>query len=311
MTAIAIQTRELAANSELDSRFADFIAYLDVKPATLRTYINGVKAFLGFLRQTGMTPSRQAIMAFRDSLTGNLKATTCQTYMSGVRRFFAWLSDNGLMTVNPASGVKSPKVKKDFRKDALTQSQAQDLLASVDRNSLTGKRDYAMLALMLTCGLRDCEVARARISDLRTIGGQSALMVWGKGRDSADEAVKLAGPVEAAIRAYLHERGETDKDLPLFASASNRNAAGAPLTTRSISRLIKTRLQAIGLDSERLTAHSLRHSCATLARLAGASREEVQATLRHASSETTAIYDHAISWAGRKVETRVADALFK
>lgn len=310
MTAIAIQTTSLAANSDLDSRLADFIAYLDVRPATLRTYINGVKAFLGFLRQTGMTPTRQAVIAFRDSLTGNLKASTCQTYMSGVRRFFAWLSDNGAMPVNPASGVKSPKVKKDFRKDALTQSQAHELLSSVDRTSLTGKRDYAMLALMLTCGLRDIEVARARISDLRTIGGQSALQVWGKGRDSADEAVKLDAPVESAIRAYLRERGETGKDAPLFASVSNRNAQGQVMTTRSISRIVKTRLQAIGLDSERLTAHSLRHSCATLARLAGASREEVQAALRHASSETTAIYDHALSWANREVETRVSKLLF-
>lgn len=307
---IAIQPRGLATTPDLDNLLADFIAYLDVKPTTLRTYVNGVKSFLAFLKSSDMAPTRHAVMAFRDSLTGNLQATTCQTYMSGVRRFFAWLNDNGAMPVNPASGVKSPKVKKDFRKDALTRSQAQELLAGVDRNSLTGKRDYAMLALMLTCGLRDCEVARARISDLRTIGGHSALMVWGKGRDSADEAVKLAAPVESAIRAYLQERGETGKDAPLFASASNRNAAGEPLTTRSISRIVKTRLQAIGLDSERLTAHSLRHSCATLARLNGASREDVQATLRHASSETTAIYDHAISWASRKVETKVADVLF-
>lgn len=308
----------LAANARLDELLSDFAAYLDVRPATLRNYICGVRAFLGFMRATGMAPTRQAVMRFRDYLhteaqarTGRpLTAASVQTYMAGVRRFFAWLNASGAMEANPASGVKSPKVKKGFRKDALSQSQARALLASINRQSLIGKRDYALLALMLTCGLRDIEISRAKICDLRTIAGQSALQVWGKGRDFADEAVKLAAPVEEAIRDYLKARGETDEGAPLFSSASNRNAKAIGMTTRSISRIVKSRLIAIGINSERVTAHSLRHSCATLARLAGASREEVQACLRHASSETTALYDHALTWAGRQVETKVASSLF-
>ena len=68
-------------------------------------------------------------------------------------------------------------------------------------------------------------------------------------------------------------------------------------------------MQTIGLDNERLTAHFLRHTAATLNLLNGGTLEETQHLLRHSSITTTQIYSHALTWADRKSESRIADAI--
>lgn len=300
----------LPENVGFDALIDDFKAFVDVKPQALHTYLNGIKSFISYTKSHGITnPTRETVINFRESLRNDYKPTTIQTYLAGIRRFFQWLAIKGYRSGNIAANVKGVRLTRDFKKDCLTADQTKDLLESIDRSSLAGKRDYAMLSLMVTTGLRDCEVARACIEDMQTIAGQSALFIQGKGHDGKDQAVKLAQKVEKAIREYLKERGETDKKAFLFTGISNRNADGAAITTRSISRIVKSRMQAIGLDSERLTAHSLRHTAATLNLLNGGTLEETQQLLRHSSITTTQIYSHALIWADRKSENRIADAI--
>lgn len=297
-------------NFNLENLISNFSAYLDIRKDSVRTYEKGIKSFLSFLRNNGLLPNRQAVISWRESLKKDHKPTTIKTYLSGLRRFFSWLTSTGIIKeISPCQGVKNIKQEAGYKKDCLTKSQAKELLESINTESLAGKRNYAMLALMLGTGLRDIEVARAKISDLQTISGQSALAILGKGRDS-QEYIKIAPQVERAIRLYLMERGETDRDAPLFASISNRNAKGLAMTTRSISRIVKEQLKAIGLDSERLTAHSLRHTAATLHLKAGGTLEETQQLLRHKSITTTMIYTHHLEWENRKAENLIANSLF-
>lgn len=300
----------LPENSGFDALIEDFKAFVDVKPQALRTYLNGIRSFISYTKSHGISnPTRETVINFRESLRNDYKPTTIQTYLAGIRRFFQWLAMKGYKAGNITANVKGVRLTREFKKDCLTVEQAKDLLESIDRTTLAGKRDYAMLALMLTTGLRDCEVARACVEDMQTVAGQSALFIQGKGHDGKDQAVKLAPKVEKAIREYLKERGETDKKAFLFIGISNRNADGGAMTTRSISRIVKSRMQAIGLDSERLTAHSLRHTAATLNLLNGGTLEETQQLLRHSSITTTQIYAHVLTWADRKSESRIADAI--
>src|SRR5699024_3567128 len=127
--------------------------------------------------------------------------------------------------------------------------------------------------------------------------------------DDKAEYVKVAGIVERAIREYLGTRPNAEADAPLFTSTSN-NSAGKALTTRSISGIVKQALRNANLDSDRLTAHSLRHTTATLNLLAGGSLEETQQTLRHQNIGTTMIYNHALERASNNSEERVAGAIF-
>jgi integrase/recombinase XerC len=182
-------------------------------------------------------------------------------------------------------------------------------LNEIDTATAKGKRDYAMIALLLTTGLRTIEIIRADIADLRTVGDDTVLFVQGKGRDDKSEYVKIAPKVETAIRKYLMTRTDTAPDAPLFTSESNHNQDGR-LTTRTIRRLVKDALLNVGLNSDRLTAHSLRHTAATIALLKGAELAEVQQMLRHQNINTTMIYSHALSRAQNNSELTIADAIF-
>lgn len=292
-----------------EAMLADFTAYVDASRRTIETYAKGVRAFIGYVRSQGIiAPARNHVLAWRDSLRETCKAATVKTYLAGVRRFFSWTAMRGLWA-NIADGIKGVKLDKGFKKDCLTSGQIRELLASIDCGTVQGKRDYAMLALMATTGLRDCEVSRGCIDDIRTVGDCKVLFIQGKGRSEKAEYVKLSLPVEKAIRQWLVARGRVEKVAPLFCSVSN-NSSGDALTTRSISRVVKERLRAIGIDSDRVTAHSLRHTAATLNLLAGGTLEETQQLLRHSSINTTMIYSHALERAGNNSEHRISDRIF-
>ncbi|OPZ71693.1 MAG: Tyrosine recombinase XerC [Firmicutes bacterium ADurb.Bin456] len=183
------------------------------------------------------------------------------------------------------------------------------VLGIVDTQSLQGLRDYAMIALMVTGGLRTIEVSRADIGDMREIAGQARLYIQGKGKEEKADYAVLQPEVKTAIDAYLNKRGETDKDQPLFTSTSN-NSTGERLSTRSISGIVKTWLQRAGYDSDRLTAHSLRHTAITLALLAGKPMREVQQFARHTSPVITEVYAHDLDRANNGCEEAIARAIF-
>ena len=196
-----------------------------------------------------------------------------------------------------------------FRKDYLTSSQARAILDGIERDSIDGLRDYAIFALMVTCGLRTVEIIRANIEDLRTLGDCRVLYVQGKGHAAKDDLVKVPAHVEAAIMAYLKEAGTPETGEPLFRSNANRNKRGR-LTTRSVSRIVKERMKNAGYNNDRLTAHSLRHTAATLMLLNGKSPQEVQQVLRHKAITTTMIYSHNLDRTNNDGESRVAAAIF-
>ena len=190
----------------------------------------------------------------------------------------------------------------------MTIEQAKRLLSSVDRNFLIGKRDYAILNLLLRTGLRTIEIIRANVGDLCQEGGEAVLWIQGKGRDDKDEFVILTDYTLSPLHEYLSSRGKKKDKAPLFASHSNRNY-NSRLTTFSISRIIKQYLRQIGLDNKRLTAHSLRHTAITLSLQGGATIQEAKALGRHASIDTTMIYAHNIERIAQAPERRIAELL--
>lgn len=310
----ALQTRPAQAiqNTQLITGdvFARWVEFLDASPKTVETYTRAIRQFLSFVSVNGITkPTREDVLAFREELKASgHKPTTVQNYITATRLFFRWAEQEGIYP-NIADRVKGAKLDRDHKKDYLTSAQVKEVIKSIDRDSLQGARDYAILTLMVTGGLRDIEVSRADIGDLRTAGDSIVLYVQGKGREEKTEYVKISAPVEKAIRAYLKKRGDAEPGEPLFTSLSN-NSKGKRLSTRSISGIVKARLQAAGYDSSRLTAHSLRHTAVTLSLLAGKDITEVQQFARHANISTTMIYNHALDKAKNTCADAVAGAIF-
>ena len=302
----AVATTAAAITEELT---AQFIRFIDATPQSVKTYNAGIRRLLDYLKRNGITqPTRADILQYRDELKATHKPASVALYMTAARLFFRWTAQQGIYP-NIADHIKGAKLDRGHKKDYLTSGQVKAVFRTADRDSTASKRDYAILAIMVTAGLRCIEVSRANIEDLRTAGDSAALYIQGKGHAERTEYVKLAEPVEKAIREYLAARGETNGRAPLFASDSN-NSKGARITTRSISRLVKNHMRAAGYDSDRLTAHSLRHTCATLNLLNGGTPQETQQLLRHANINTTMIYSHALERAANDSEARIAAAVF-
>ena len=240
--------------NKLEDLFKDFIVFIDASPNTIRTYRGSLKQWFLYLRQNQIgNPSAETVRQYRDYLqnTGK-KATTVKNYIIAVKRFFAWTEEAGLYP-NIAKHIKSGHLSKNFKKDYLTSSQARQILNHVDRSTIKGKRDYAMLVMMLTMGLRTIEVSRTDIDDIRTKGNTTVLYVQGKGHDEKDDLIRMPQHVESAIRDYLSVRHANDLSEPLFTSTSNHNADGR-MTTRSIRRIVKTAFSENGIFASPLNA---------------------------------------------------------
>jgi integrase/recombinase XerC len=314
MNTLAIQQPE-RLNSALVSRF---ITYIQAKPKTAETYTRALRPFFEYMSSRSIQqPIRADIVAYADHLKNQTseegqaryKATTIQSYFAAIKRFFSWLEDEGLYR-NIAKTVKSgAKVEKDFKKDALTSNQARRVLQTIDRSTLAGKRDFAILSLMMTAGLRTIEISRADIADKRTLDDMAVLFIQGKGKDEKNTFIKIAEPVERAIHEYISARGKHKAHEPLFTSTSN-NSAGERMTTRSISAIVKAAFIRAGYDSDRITAHSLRHTAATLNLKNGATLEETQQLLRHSNINTTLIYAQHLKRLDNNSENRIAAAIF-
>ena len=287
-----------------------FTSYLDVAPLTVRSYISGLKMFNQYLSANGVkNPTRDNVIAFKKELEGKgRKPATIALYLSSLKRFFSWTESEGIYQ-NIAAGVKAPKQARDHKKDYFAGTQVKSILSGIDRTSIEGLRNYAMIGLITTCGLRTIEVVRANMDDLRTLGGVPVLYVQGKGRNSKTDFVKLTPQIEHSLREYFQARGKVASNEPLFASVSKRNY-GQALTTRTVSGVCKNAMINAGFNSNRLTAHSLRHTAVTLALLSGQSLTDVQAFARHCNINTTMIYNHSVNRINSHCEFSIANLIF-
>lgn len=306
-----------------------FIEYVDVRETTMKSYAVCLRSFGEWLQGNHVTqPQRADILAYKEYLATphrrrarydrpnsrpgsviTLAAGTQQRYLRAVKLFFAWTAQEGLYP-NVADRVKGAKCKADnTHRDPLQREDAMRVLEAIDRSTTAGKRDYAVILLAITCGLRVIELVRANYGNLETLAGEHVLYIQGKGHDEADTYKKLTPEVYAALTDYLKTRGTLDPSAPLFASESHRNMGGR-ITEPSMCRIIKNCLKAAGFDSHRISAHSLRHTSVTMLLESGATIQEAQQHARHASPETTGIYAHNLQQQKEHNEQRIYDFLF-
>lgn len=292
MELVVRQPQEIAPASpqRVDELVDSFIQSLDVKQSSKLLYRRTMKQYLSWIEEKNYLLSeiaRPQILEYKEALLSSGKSSlTVGSYLISVRSFYEWTEANKLYP-NVAKGIKTPKRKRQFRKQPLLPDQATALLSYYQSKAL---RDYAIVSLLLRTGLRTIEVIRANVEDITYKGSQRVLLVHGKGREEKDQLVVLTDKTYKPIADYLATRGKVAPKEPLFTSTSN-NSKGERLTTRTISFIAKEGLKAVGLSERSFTAHSLRHTAIVSARRAGATPEQAQALGRHSSPVTTQIYD--------------------
>jgi integrase/recombinase XerC len=244
--------------------------------------------------------------------------STVQMYLVAVRLFFAFLHKQKIIADNPCEGMKAGvKIERDkHARDYLSVNRAQELIAAMPAETEMQLRNRAIVALMITSGLRCCEVQKALYGDFRTAGDSEVLFVQGKGHTGKDDYVKVAPVVGKMIREYLKVRfngGEPKNKDYLFVSTSRNHAKldkDDELSTQAIRAIAKAAFKAIGFNDSRHTAHALRHTAATLMLRSGEDLNNVKQVLRHSNIQTTMIYAHALEREKNNAELAVSNLIF-
>lgn len=294
---IANNNNLVAKNTaSLEELIEQFISSQDVKPSSRALYRRTIKQYFVWIEETRLALSeitRVEIIRYKeDLLAKGLSALSVGSYLTVVRKFYEWAEANKHYP-NVAKGVKTPKRKQAFRKIPLSPDQATSLLSHFKERELEGLRDFAIISLLLRTGLRTIELVNVNIEDITFKQGKRVLLVQGKGEVEKNNFLILTPKAYEPIRTYLESRPHAKASEPLFCSYSNNNQR-SKLSTRTISKIVKEGLKAIGLDSKFLTAHSMRHTLAVSILRAGGSINDAQGVLRHASSNTTQIYTRFI-----------------
>ena len=186
------------------------------------------------------------------------------------------------------SEVKGDKIVRYRDTTGITKEAYRKMLAIPDRETLKGKRDYAILRLLWDNALRRGELERANIKDLDLEG--RSLLILGKGKGQQKEMITLSRPTVESITTWLHSRREINQNKPLFI-ALDRSSYGHRLTTTGIYKMVDQVAIAAGI-SKKLSPHRIRHSGITAALDAtNGDVRKVQKLSRHADLNTLMIYD--------------------
>ena len=285
----------------MDKALKRFLIYLDTErgasPHTMRNYGSEIAEFMAYAQESGIdrwdAVHKVLIRSWLASLhhAGYHPASVARRLYE-LRSFFRFLMREDVVSENPATQVRAPKLPQTLP-EYLTVEQMFELLAAPDISKPAGMRDAAILEVLYGGGLRRSELLALEVSSVDLEEGR--LLVWGKG---AKERIALLGqPAILALRRYL-EVGRPqllDKlSVPSLRPSSILflNQRGRPISSpKTISDILDKYTRQVDLP-RRVTPHTLRHSFATHLLEGGADLRSVQALLGHENLQTTTLYTH-------------------
>jgi integrase/recombinase XerD len=246
----------------------------------MRPFLAGRESEAG-LHLAGLVPSD--VTGFLLAESSRLAPKTLQRTASSLRSLLVYLHVRGITAVPLAGAVPAAACRPGLVLPRyLEPGQVEALLAGCDRESVNGRRDYAVLLLLVRMGLRCGEVAGLMLEDLDWRHGQ--ITVRGKG-NRADQ-LPLPGDVGGAIVSYLRSgRPAAALVRRVFIRVK---APSCGLTSCGVTQIVVSAGLRAGLGE--VTGHRLRHTAATGMLRAGAPLEEIAQALRHRSTATTALY---------------------
>jgi integrase/recombinase XerD len=257
--------------------------------ATIVNYVPFIRSFLQDRFGDGPVTlshlSARDVVGFVQRQAPRLHPKRAKLLTSALRSFLRYVRYRGGAKLDLAAAV--PVVANWSRSSiprAIAADQVRQLLASIDRRTAMGRRDYAILLLLARLGLRAGEVAFLELDDIDWNVGQ--LSVRGKSGPRSD--LPLPAEVGQAIAAYL-QRGRphsTSRRVFLRAKAPLCGFRGAC----GVGSIVRHRLQHADLEAPTYGAHQFRHGLATELLRHGASLGEIGELLGHHSLETTKIY---------------------
>lgn len=278
--------------SELVNKYDQYLSRAQgLAPITRQLYCSNIRSFLlSFFPDTKfslntLTPKK--IVNFILEYTRKGGAHRAQAMVYSLRSFFKFLSRTRRLKNNLADAIPTvPIWKKRSLPVFLSRKELQLLLQSCNRGCAKGLRDYAILMMLITLGVRPSEVCKLTLDDIDWHKGE--IIVRGKGSETR---LPLFQDLGDALSAYL-QYGRPKCSSNSFFIRMNRpqKAPIAAIELSGILHIVRAALNRAGLNPEKKGAYLLRHTFATQLLQQGASLQEIGLILRHKLIETTAIY---------------------
>jgi site-specific recombinase XerD len=271
---------------------------------TRRAYQSDIKAFMAFVGiqspEEFRTVARGHVLAWRADLEKQgLAGSSIRRKLAALASLYEYMCDCNAVTHNPVKGVKRPKVDSyEGKTPALGDAQARQLLEAPPADTLKGKRDRAILSVLLFHALRREELTQLLVKDFNhERRGVPHLRVHGKGGKL--RYIPTHPNTLRLVSEYLEMAGHSaDQDGPLFRPIRNQRAGSVTqgkataLTPGGVySEVVVRYMKQLGITGENMGPHALRATAATCALEHNADISKVQDWLGHANISTTRVYD--------------------
>lgn len=283
--------------SELDAERwkARFAEYLRPRrsPETVETYLHSLTGFFAFADSLGLTrwseltsdhleAYRGHLMAFR-SRGKPLARATQNLRLTGLKAFLKWLHRARYLPVNLAVELDLLRLPRRVP-GVLSEAEIERLLRAVDLSNPLGVRDRAVLEVLYGTALRNGELCRLELGQL---DWQGPALVIHAGKGQHGRVVPLGEEAASWLRRYLEVRPQLlrqDGQRMVFLTYR-----GLPFAKDTLVTLVARWARVAGL-TQKVTPHTLRHSCATHMLARGAGLRQLQTLLGHSTCETTQQY---------------------
>ena len=252
----------------------------------MKAYVGDVQSFLEYA--TAITSDITDIDQYviREWLASDYEhhqASTIGRRIASIRAFFKWAKSAGIVTVNPALAIKTPKKPQSLPK-VLSQKQMTQMLQR-ESDEVIAVRDIAILELLYATAIRVSELCGLDIADINF--EEMSIKVIGKG--NKERIVPFGAPCRGAIEKWISLRSSikiVEKQPALFLGAR-----GKRIDPRVVREVVYKTIEALG-EIEKLGPHAIRHSAATHMMESGADLRTLQEILGHSNLSTTQIYTH-------------------
>lgn len=274
-----------------------FLEYLQMKnytPSTRRTYRRALRKFFKFLDEQNLTSldeitpkvlyEYQGALYYGHSVKNKPLSVFAQhSALSVVKTFFLFLCHTDRLAVNPAATLELPK-KPQALPTSLSIAQVMKLLEQPEADSVIGFRDRTILEVFYGTGMRNSELCALRVYDVNV---EAEEIVIREGKGHRQRIVPMTGIAAEYLREYLKVcRPKLVKDGGTFVFVSRR---GRRMHPNDVTAMVAKYAKEAGLDGK-VTAHKLRHTCATHLLKGGADIRYIQKLLGHQSIITTQGY---------------------
>jgi integrase len=234
--------------------------------------------------------NRSVVVRYRSHLESlALSAATINLHLSAIRRLADESAESGWLSPELATGIRRVRGVRQLGRrigNWLTRDQAQQLLCAVNRYTLRGKRDAAVMGLLLGCGLRRSEVASLRVDQLQ-LRESHCVIVDLTGKGGRVRTVPVPGWCKELLDRWI--TASAVKEGKIFRQVrKNGSRQEAGVTVSVVWDVVKQSAKNAGIAH--LAPHDLRRSCARLCHESGGELEQIQFLLGHASVLTTERY---------------------